>query len=71
MVLRGTILTTLLNTLVNEFLSFLQSAVLTTCLGGLLGPLIIHGPSNAKYDIDLGPVFLTDWYHTEYFPKRR
>jgi FtsP/CotA-like multicopper oxidase with cupredoxin domain len=36
-------------------------------LGGLLGPLIIHGPSNANYDIDLGPVFLTDYYHTEYF----
>jgi FtsP/CotA-like multicopper oxidase with cupredoxin domain len=29
--------------------------------------MIIHGPSNAKYDIDLGPVFLTDWYHEEYF----
>ena len=28
--------------------------------GGLLGPLIIHGPSNYDYDIDLGPVFLAD-----------
>lgn len=27
--------------------------------GGLLGPMIIHGPSNAPYDLDLGPVFLT------------
>ncbi|RDW61330.1 hypothetical protein BP5796_11222 [Coleophoma crateriformis] len=35
--------------------------------GGLLGPMIIHGPSNADYDIDLGPVFLTDYYHGEYF----
>ena len=35
--------------------------------GGLLGPMIIHGPKNAKYDIDLGPVFLTDYYHKEYF----
>jgi hypothetical protein len=35
--------------------------------GGLVGPLIIHGPSNANYDIDLGPVFLTDWYHSPYF----
>jgi FtsP/CotA-like multicopper oxidase with cupredoxin domain len=35
--------------------------------GGLLGPMIIHGPSNAKYDIDLGPVFLTDYYHKDYF----
>lgn len=29
--------------------------------------MIIHGPSNAKYDIDLGPIFLTDHYHREYF----
>jgi FtsP/CotA-like multicopper oxidase with cupredoxin domain len=27
----------------------------------------MHGPSNAKYDIDLGPVFLTDYYHRDYF----
>ena len=25
-----------------------------------MGPMIIHGPSNAHYDIDLGPVFITD-----------
>ena len=35
--------------------------------GGLLGPLIIHGPKNVPYDKDVGPVFLTDWYHDEYF----
>lgn len=35
--------------------------------GGLLGPMIIHGPKNVPYDKDLGPVFLTDWYHDEYF----
>jgi FtsP/CotA-like multicopper oxidase with cupredoxin domain len=29
--------------------------------------LIVHGPSNAPYDIDIGPVFLSDWFHTEYF----
>jgi FtsP/CotA-like multicopper oxidase with cupredoxin domain len=29
--------------------------------------MIIHGPKNVPYDIDLGPVFLTDYYHTEYF----
>jgi FtsP/CotA-like multicopper oxidase with cupredoxin domain len=29
--------------------------------------MIIHGPKNADYDIDVGPVMLTDWYHTEYF----
>lgn len=51
--------------------------------GGLLGPMIIYGPSNYDYDIDLGPVFLSDcrslawvivpfvnWrtdYHKDYF----
>lgn len=34
---------------------------------GLLGPMIIHGPRNAPYDIDVGPVLLTDWYHDTYF----
>ena len=29
--------------------------------------MVIHGPKNAAYDIDVGPVLLTDWYHTEYF----
>jgi FtsP/CotA-like multicopper oxidase with cupredoxin domain len=49
------------------FLNSFACSTLTELLGGLVGPLIIHGPSNAKYDIDLGPVFLSDWYHTEYF----
>ncbi|KAK0516994.1 hypothetical protein JMJ35_000149 [Cladonia borealis] len=35
--------------------------------GGILGPMIIHGPSNYDYDIDLGPVFLQDWFHKDYF----
>ena len=35
--------------------------------GGLLGPMIIHGPKNVDYDIDLGPVLLTDYYHDSYF----
>ena len=51
--------------------------------GGLLGPMIIHGPTNYNYDIDLGPVLLSDcgcympnWsrsanrlpdYHKDYF----
>lgn len=29
--------------------------------------LIIHGPKNVDYDLDIGPVLLTDWYHDEYF----
>lgn len=35
--------------------------------GGLFGPMIIHGPNNVDYDIDLGPVLLTDYYHKPYF----
>ena len=35
--------------------------------GGLFGAMIIHGPKNVDYDIDLGPVLLTDYYHKEYF----
>ncbi|KAL2129208.1 hypothetical protein VTI74DRAFT_8087 [Chaetomium olivicolor] len=35
--------------------------------GGVLGPIVIHGPAQAQYDIDLGPILLSDWYHKEYF----
>lgn len=34
---------------------------------GLFGPMIIHGPVQVQYDIDIGPVILTDWYHLDYF----
>ncbi|KAI9688965.1 MAG: hypothetical protein M1822_000702 [Bathelium mastoideum] len=33
---------------------------------GLSGPIVIHGPNNVNYDIDLGPVMMTDWYHEPY-----
>ncbi len=29
--------------------------------------MIIHGPNSTEYDIDLGPVLLTDYYHKPYF----
>lgn len=35
-------------------------------INGLWGALIIHGPKNRDYDIDLGPVTLTDYYHRDY-----
>lgn len=35
--------------------------------GGLFGPMIIHGPAIAPYDIDIGPVMLTDYFHKDYF----
>ena len=35
--------------------------------GGLFGAMIVHGPTNANYDIDLGPILITDYYHDDYF----
>jgi FtsP/CotA-like multicopper oxidase with cupredoxin domain len=34
---------------------------------GLVGPLIIHGPTSADWDVDLGTVMVQDWYHTPIF----
>lgn len=34
---------------------------------GLVGPIVIHGPKTADYDIDLGPLLMTDWYHIPVF----
>lgn len=34
--------------------------------GGAFGPMIIHGPPNAIYNSDLGPIMLTDYYHDDY-----
>ncbi|KAK2044692.1 multicopper oxidase [Colletotrichum somersetense] len=34
--------------------------------GGLWGPLVIYGPSHVKFDFDLGPVTLSDYYHYPY-----
>lgn len=28
-----------------------------------MGPMVIYGPRNVKYDIDLGPVMISDYYH--------
>lgn len=35
--------------------------------GGLIGPMVIHGPTTKKYDVDVGPILLSDWYHEDYF----
>lgn len=35
--------------------------------GGISGPIIVHGPTQMDYDIDVGPVMLSDWYHIPYF----
>lgn len=35
-------------------------------IDGLVGPIVVHGPTTAEYDIDLGPVMLSDWFHKYY-----
>ncbi|OCK84645.1 multicopper oxidase [Lepidopterella palustris CBS 459.81] len=30
---------------------------------GVLGPIIIHGPTTQTYDVDAGPIVLQDWTH--------
>jgi len=30
-------------------------------IDGLVGPMVIHGPQSTPYDIDLGPIMVTDW----------
>ncbi|KAH7309200.1 extracellular dihydrogeodin oxidase/laccase-like protein [Stachybotrys elegans] len=35
-------------------------------MDGVWGPLIIHGPKYADYDIDMGPILLSDHVHLEY-----
>ncbi|KAG5663236.1 hypothetical protein KAF25_001172 [Fusarium avenaceum] len=34
---------------------------------GLAGPIIIHGPKDEHYDVDVGPILLSDWYHKAYY----
>ncbi|PQE11037.1 putative Laccase-2 protein [Rutstroemia sp. NJR-2017a BVV2] len=36
---------------------------------GLLGPLVIHGPATANYDVDVGTIFLQDWAHESVFQR--
>ncbi|KAI1337137.1 multicopper oxidase [Xylariaceae sp. FL0016] len=35
--------------------------------GGLFGPMVVYGPKNVDYDIDLGPIMVNDWWHEDYF----
>lgn len=36
---------------------------------GAKGPIVFYGPTTAQYDVDLGPVFLNDWYHQSYLTE--
>lgn len=33
---------------------------------GLIGPIVVHGPKNIPYDVDLGPIMLSDYFHKGY-----
>lgn len=35
--------------------------------GGIVGPMQIYGPNSQDYDIDIGPVMISDWFHVPYF----
>ena len=37
-------------------------------VGAVQGPLIVYGPTQLDYDIDLGPIMMNDWFHSVYFP---
>ncbi|KAK3376848.1 multicopper oxidase-domain-containing protein [Lasiosphaeria ovina] len=30
---------------------------------GVVGPIVISGPASSNYDVDLGPLMVTDWYN--------
>ena len=46
--------------------SWYHSHYSTQYSAGVAGPMIIHGPSSAEYDIDVGPVMISDWNHQYY-----
>ncbi|KAK7729211.1 hypothetical protein SLS63_006341, partial [Diaporthe eres] len=33
---------------------------------GLTGPIVIYGPQNADFDVDLGPIMLSDLRNADY-----
>ncbi|KAK8217164.1 hypothetical protein M8818_001416 [Zalaria obscura] len=34
---------------------------------GVVGPMVVYGPTQEDYDCDVGPIMLSDWYHIPYF----
>ncbi|KAL9622747.1 MAG: hypothetical protein Q9160_002865 [Pyrenula sp. 1 TL-2023] len=36
-------------------------------VAGILGPMIVYGPIEEPYDVDLGPIMMQDYYHDDYF----
>jgi FtsP/CotA-like multicopper oxidase with cupredoxin domain len=51
----------------NEFFQQYHAHYSAQFSAGVAGPMIVHGPSSLPYDIDVGPVMLSDWYHIPYF----
>ena len=48
--------------------SFWHSHYSAQYTDGIFGAMIIYGPyDNVEYDVDLGPILLTDYYHQDYF----
>lgn len=48
--------------------SFWHSHYSAQYTDGIFGAMIIYGPyDNVEYDVDLGPILLTDYYHQEYY----
>jgi FtsP/CotA-like multicopper oxidase with cupredoxin domain len=48
--------------------SFYHSHYSAQYADGIIGAMIIYGPrDNTEYDVDLGPVLLTDYYHNDYY----
>ncbi|ETN46123.1 uncharacterized protein HMPREF1541_00307 [Cyphellophora europaea CBS 101466] len=44
--------------------SWYHSHVSAQYTQGIVGPIVVHGPSDhVEYDEDLGPVLISDWYH--------
>ncbi|KAI1380532.1 putative multicopper oxidase [Hypoxylon crocopeplum] len=35
-------------------------------VSGFAGPMVIHGPTHVDYDIDLGPIAVSDYFHKYY-----
>lgn len=33
---------------------------------GVVGPMVIYGPSQVEYDVDVPPILVSDWYHVPY-----
>ncbi|RWA09245.1 hypothetical protein EKO27_g5871 [Xylaria grammica] len=47
--------------------SFYHSHYSAQINAGVVGPIVFHGPKSQRWEYDVGPVLVTDWFHKEYF----